>query len=220
MSPTAREVLDRLEAQAGPVRPPVDGPFAFVLYEQIAYLASDERRAAAFAALEHRVGLEPVAILAATSATLVEICALGGIYPEERAERLKRSAAIALERCDGDLTRLARLPLAAARKIARSFDSFGAANAEALLLFAGVAVPALDSNGVRVFSRIWFGGETGRYASDHRRACASVNADGPLAVAELIRIYLAARRHGQTLCRRNAPSCDACPLQSDCAFVR
>jgi adenine-specific DNA glycosylase len=115
---------------------------------------------------------------------------------------------------------LRTLPLAQARRLARSFDSFGAANAENLLLFAGVAVPVLDSNGVRVAARFAFGGESGRYAADHRRACDFVANGDARDHGFLIRAYLAFRRHGKTVCRRSAPARATCPLASACSPIR
>lgn len=220
MSPTFAQIVAKLERRFGPAKPPVRDPFSFVLFEQVAYLASDERRLAAFGALEQRVGLTPLQLLAAPAAVLVEVCALGGMHAPERAERIRRSAALVLEACQGDLTQLARMPLAAARKLARSFDSFGTANAESLLLFAGVAVPALDSNGVRVLARAWFGGEGARYALDHRRTCDAIASDTSPAHALLLRGYLALRRHGRTICRRKEPDCAACPLRDGCAYAK
>ena len=220
MSPAFVQIVARLERRFGRAPAPSADPFAFVLLEQVAYLATDEKRLAAFDALKQRVGLAPERVLAAPAAVLTDVCAIGGMNPVERAERLKRSAALVLERCDGDLTRLARMPLAAARKLARAFDSFGAANAETLLLVAGVPVPALDSNGVRVLARVWFGGDEQRYAADHRRTCDGIVADGPLGHDMLMRGYLALRRHGRTVCRRSNPDCPGCPLRATCAYAQ
>jgi endonuclease III len=221
MQVTLRRVLAGLERRFGRAEAPVADAFQLVLFEQVAYLTTDERRAAAFAALTERVGLAPERILAAPHATIVEVCALGGIHAAERAERLKRSAAIVLERCDGDLAgTLARLPLQRARQLAREFDGFGEANAETLLLFAGIAVPALDSNGVRVLARLWFGGEAESYALRHRQLRARIASEGTYTVDALTRTYLALRRHGRTICRRAAPLCEACPLRAaPCAFA-
>ncbi len=220
MPPTFRQVLTRLERRFGPVRAPVASPFEMILYEQVAYLVPEERRASAFAALVERIGSRADEILAAPLRVLVAICALGGMNAAVRADRIKRSAEIALECCDGDLTALARMSLPDARKIARSFDGFGKANAETLLLFAGIPVPALDSNGVRVLARLWFGSESQRYAFEHQRACASVASSGPYSAAVLIRGYLALQRHGRTICRRSVPDCAACPLRATCAYFR
>jgi len=220
MSPAFVQIVAKLERRFGRAPAPSAEPFAFVLLEQVAYLATDEKRLAAFGALQQRVGLAPERILTASMAVLADVCALGGMHAAERAERLKRSAALVLERCDGDLTRLAGMPLAGARKLARAFDSFGTANAETLLLVAGVPVPALDSNGVRVLARVWFAGEEHRYAVDHRRTCDGVVADGPVAHEMLLQGYLTLRRHGRTVCRRTDPDCPACPLRAGCAYAR
>jgi A/G-specific adenine glycosylase len=220
MSPTFVQIVAKLERRFGRTPAPNADPFAFVLLEQVAYLATDKKRLAAFDALEQRVGLAPERVLAAPAAVLTEVCAIGGMNAKERAERLKRSAALVLEHCDGDLNRLARMPLPAARKLARAFDSFGTANAETLLLVAGVPVPALDSNGVRVLARVWFGGEEQRYAADHRRACDGIVADGPIARDMLMRGYLALRRHGRTVCRRSDPDCPGCPVRATCAYAQ
>ncbi len=217
----AQAAVERLERHYGPAATPVSSAFAFVVLEQIGYLTDDGKRAAAFSALAERVGIDPAAIAGAPHATLSKIASLGGIYGAERAERLKRSAALVLERCDGDLdSALRTLPLTQARRLARGFDSFGAANAETLLLFAGVAVAALDSNGVRVAARFAFGGESGRYAADHRRACDFVGSGDARDHGFLMRAYLAFRRHGKTVCRRSGPACATCPLASECSFIQ
>ena len=39
--------------------PPSSDPFCLILWEQVAYLANDERRAEAYAQLKARVGLRP-----------------------------------------------------------------------------------------------------------------------------------------------------------------
>jgi endonuclease-3 len=213
-------IVEVLERAFDPVQPPVSDAFEFVVFEQVAYLASDEKRAAVFAELRERVGLAPEAILGASHATLLEICDRGGINGPERAARLKNSATLVLERCAGDLAgTLRQLPLPRARKLARSFDSFGAANAETLLLFAGLAVPALDSNGVRVLSRLWFGSESGRYAADHRRACEQLAAQSDGEAGTYLRAFALLRRHGKTICRRSAPDCGQCPLAKRCSFA-
>jgi A/G-specific adenine glycosylase len=218
VSTTFSAIIKGLERSYGPVLVPFAGPFEFVLFELVAYLVPEARRADAFAALAERVGLSPEQIIAAPPDVLAQICALGGIYAPERAERLKNSAIIVLERCAGDLATLPRMPVAAARKLARTFPSFGVTNAESLLLFAGVRVPALDSNGVRVLCRVWYGGEGPRYAADHRRACETIVSYGLPSVELLTRGYLALQRHGRTICRRTKPECPRCPLQTACAF--
>ena len=57
-------VVAGLQTHYGPLAPPpATGAFELILWEKVAYLATDERRASAFAALRTRAGLTPEAIL-------------------------------------------------------------------------------------------------------------------------------------------------------------
>src|SRR5208283_6048094 len=77
-----------------PEAPKVTDPFEQVLWENVAYLADDEKRARAFAALEKTVGTTPQDILKATPEKLLAVTRIGGIVPELRAQRLRQCAEI------------------------------------------------------------------------------------------------------------------------------
>jgi hypothetical protein len=86
-------MLDELARLHGEPEPPrVSDPFEQIPWENVAYLAGDERRAAAFDSLRKRVGLTAPKILAASPAAL-HASALrrlppGGPLPVRRAERV------------------------------------------------------------------------------------------------------------------------------------
>jgi len=86
--------LAGLERHYGAVAAPVcTGPFEIVLWEIVAYLADDARRAAAFRALREWAGLTPAGILAVPVEVLREITRMrGAIAAENRAERLREAA--------------------------------------------------------------------------------------------------------------------------------
>ncbi len=92
--PSLVKVVDGLLAAYGPPElPPPADPFGLILWEQVGYMADDERRRGAFEQLRERVGLVPEAILAASMGTLEEIARAGGsIAVSERAERMRWSA--------------------------------------------------------------------------------------------------------------------------------
>ena len=78
-------LISALEKHHGrPEAFPVSTAFDLVLWENVAYLASDEKRAAAFAMLEQRVGTSPESILAAAREDLFAVAELGGMHPERR----------------------------------------------------------------------------------------------------------------------------------------
>src|SRR5438874_6253354 len=89
-------IVARLRKEYGRVEPPpVANAFELVLWEKIAYLATDERRFAAFEELRKRVGLTPDAIINAEPAVLREIAAIGGrVAIEDRARRMQDAAAL------------------------------------------------------------------------------------------------------------------------------
>jgi endonuclease-3 len=197
-------------------------PFSLVLREQVAYLADDEKRDAACARLEQRVGLTPGSILGAKEKLLVEIAASGGgIAPEQRAARMRASAEQARSKWQGDLGPVLRLPVDQAVKEPAKFPMIGRPGAEKILLFTGAApLLALESNGLRVLERLGYGMDEGRYektyVSVQAAATAEVRRDG-----EWLRsLHHALRRHGQTICRRTRPACPDGPVSGECAYFQ
>jgi endonuclease-3 len=70
-----------------PKPPTITDPFEIILWENVAYLVDDERRAAAFAALKKNIGIKPQQLLNATDQQLIAVGKLGGMAPEVRANR-------------------------------------------------------------------------------------------------------------------------------------
>jgi len=196
-------------------------PFELIVYENVAYLASDEKRAAAFAALRRDVGVTPRAILKAPTAALVKACRAGGIHPERRAERLQRIAEIVISRFDGDLRAVLRMPYEEARKALQRFPAIGEPGADKILLFCGGhPVLAPESNGLRVLTRLGFAQEQSSYGATYRAALAALGREARLDRRFLVEAHLLLRRHGQELCRRSRPECPSCPLRANCVYFQ
>ena len=195
--PDLARVLDALEKLHGAPRPPpTTDPLELVLWKNVAYLADDQRRDDAFRALKKRVGTRPAQILSARGEVLLEI-ARAGIVAGGSVDKLRRTATIALEQFGGDVRAAVKRPLPEARKALMKFPSIGAPGAEKILLLSrSHPVLGLDSNGLRVLLRLGYGREAKGYA------------------------HLLLRRHGQTLCRRSRPRCEACPVAEVCGYYR
>jgi endonuclease-3 len=215
------KVLREIESRAAPPSGPrLNGPFEMVLWEIVAYLADDETRASAFQALRDQVGLTPEAILAAPTQLLVKITRMGGsIAAQDRAERLKSSAVRVIEEFDGDLGTVLKLPPQKAKKALMKFPMIGEPGAEKILLFLGVlSVLALESNGLRLLTRLGFGREQKSYSATYA-ALREVTIEQLPQNAELLRTaHLLLKRHGQTVCLRNGPVCTACSVNFSCRF--
>src|SRR4051812_3405975 len=106
-----RPAVEALQAAYGPPAPPRPAdPWHWVLWENVAYLADDDRRAAAFSLLKKSVGVRPEQIAAAPDEALLA-AARFGIMPASRVEKMRRCAAIALAEFDGDLRPILDLPV-------------------------------------------------------------------------------------------------------------
>ena len=220
--PKLQRAVSALAAFHGaPAPQPAKNAFEHILWEKVAYLADDETRTRAFAALKRQVGTSPSAIASAKTATLREIAAIGGaVGVEERARRMQDAAELVIDEFDDDLDAALVGSLAAGRKALRRFYGIGEPGADKILLFTrSHAVLPLDSNGARVLLRLGYGAEHKSYSPMYRSV---VDAARPEASPEfdwLIDAHLLLRRHGQTICKTTSPRCEACVLRSDCSFA-
>jgi len=208
-----------LEQHYGRPSPPARrDPFELVLYENIAYLVSDDRREKAFRELKQRIGTSPADLLTASLEDLAAITALGGIFPELRARRLQESARLVRDEFGGDLNRVLKLDFVKARKALSKFPAIGIPGAEKILLFAKAHPSlALESNGVRVLTRYGFAKEQKSYSTTYRAVQKSLAGQIPSTCPPLIAAHQLLKLHGQTLCRRSKPNCRACPVRQGCA---
>jgi len=193
------DLLDILEAEAGPPEavPSADGR-EFVLAENVAYLADDQRRWAALAELREAVGLAPEQVLAAPDGVLRRVVA--GPQPDIRVQRLRRCA-----------------ELAVAGTLWRSYPGIGQPGADRIELFTGSRpVPALDANALRVLARLGLTDPERSYQASYRQAQAAARAALPATVPAVLRACQLLRRHGQRICRRKEPACERCPIAADC----
>ncbi len=217
--PGLAKVVDALLATYGPPElPPPTDPLGLILWEQVAYLADDERRRGAFEQLRDRVGLTPKAILAASMDTLERIARAGGsVVVSERAERMRSSAQTVVDEWGGDLSRALRQPPAEAARTLKRFPMIGAPGAEKILMLTRThPVLALDSNGLRVLLRLGYGEEGKSYGATYRLVREAVVPECREDFDWLARTYGLLRIHGQRTCKRTAPRCGACGLAKDC----
>jgi endonuclease-3 len=217
--PSLRRVVGKLAKHYGPPQaPPAKGPFELILWENVAYLADDERRAAAFALQTKRVGTTPGKVLGASTSALRAVAAYG-ILPERFAAKLREVARIAVDEFGGDLDSVVDGPVSKAKKALRKFPGIGEPGAEKILLFLR-RHPSLaaESNGLRVLTRLGICREEKSYATGYAAAQKAAAEELGEDLDVLLMAHRLLRRHGQELCRRSAPACDRCPLAPDCHY--
>ena len=215
------KLVDKLQQYYGaPAPPPSTDPLELVIWENIAYLASDKRRAEAFSTLKETIGTRPEQILAAKHSALTAI-GKAGILPDVSAEKLLSIAEIAYEEFDSDLRSVLKKPLPQAKKALKRFPSIGDPSAEKILLFTrSHPVMALDSNGLRVLCRVGFAEEQKNYPATYRLVLDAIHAQLPRDYDSLIRAHQLLRQHGQELCKRSKPRCTECPVRNGCNYGR
>ena len=193
------ELLDRLEADAGPAAPvPATDGWLLVLAENIGYLVDDDTRWRAMTNLRRTVGTAPERILAAPDENLSRVVV--GMRPAERVSRLRTCA---------------QLRVAGARWSA--YPGIGQPGVQRIELFTGAKpVLALDANALRVLVRLGYGDPARSYAVTYREAQAAAAAEVEETVPARQRAHQLLRRHGQTVCRRSGPSCPTCALADAC----
>lgn len=218
--PTLTRIIAILQKRYGRPKPPPGDPWRLILRENVAYLADDSRREAAFRKLRSTVGTDPQEILKASERDLLAVTR-HGILPGQFAEKLRDCARLAARTFGGDLAPVLRQPPAEAIRILRRFPGIGEPGAEKILLFAGaLPVLALDSNGLRALVRVGFGRESSSYSATYRSVRKAVAPQASGNCRSLAEAHLLLRRHGQELCKRSSPLCSECPLARRCAFAR
>jgi len=216
---TLREAVRILGTHYGPVeRPPASDPFALVLWENVAYLATPAKRREAFEELRKTVGTSPATIANASDRALEKVTARG-ILGARFAAKLRECARIAIEEHGGELAAIVRGPLPQAKKALRAYPGIGEPGAEKILLFAGrEALLAPEANGLRVLERLGFVRHDASYARMYaasREAAKALPSD----VRAMQTAHLLLQEHGRALCKRTAPRCEVCPLVRRCTYA-
>jgi len=192
----ADDVVAALRDRYGAQRIVTSDPWEMILLENVAYLVDDATREATLQKLRDEIGLAPKKILAQSPARIAKVIEGGGMKPLMRAQKVLDCAKLANEFGVDD---------------PRRFPSIGQPYADRILLFNGKQTGvAPDSNALRVLCRLGFAREQKNYSAMYREAMDAFQA------RDAQQAHLLLRRHGQELCKRTRPRCEACPLRSTC----
>jgi len=215
------EVVDALEALYGPVKQPFQKPFDIIVAENAAYLVDDAKRIEVFRRLKDEVGIDPERILERKPGEIEALIEGGGMLPPHRAEKVMKAARLAVKIGLGEIDRAIATDVRKAKKLLKQFPGVGDPLADKILLFSGAQISvAPDSNALRVLNRLGYGEENERNYSKAYKSAIAATANEFASLPEAQRAHLLLRHHGQELCKRAAPRCDACPLRNVCAWYQ
>ena len=220
--PNLPKIVAQLAAHYGNPKPPITtDPFELVLLENVAYLVSDKRREEAFQTLRKYAGTKPHEILATAPENILRATGLGGMHPNQRVNRLREIALIAMDEFGGDLIQALKLPLPKAKQALRKFPSIGEPSAEKILMLTrSYPVLGLESNGLRVLVRLGFGEEKKNYTATYRSVQEALKDQLNHDYDWLIYAHTLLRQHGKELCKTSAPLCEKCPVRRSCAYFK
>jgi endonuclease-3 len=218
---TFAQLIARLKQRYGQLEPPPSrDPFALVMWENACYLLSDERRREVFEALQEQVGMSAAAIARAPDGVLLPLAQRGGMRPEVRVFRWREIARITLQQYDGDLSAILKKPFAEAKRALKQYANIGDPGAEKILLFCGMGAGLpLESNGLRVLTRVGWGRPQKNYGSMYRDVQQNIATVLPAEIEARQQAFLLLREHGRVLCKEKAPRCNDCPLAGGCDYA-
>ncbi len=194
------------------------GPLEMILFENIAYLVSDEKKERAFLKFREEIGTNPTDILSASTERLMNI-----VQPAAMANKLvaqiREIALIVLQEFGGNLDEVLTRSPKQAKQALMKFPAIGEPGAEKILLFCN-AYPllALESNGLRVLVRLGYGVELKNYSATYKAAQRSAKLELEDDFVLIQRAHLLLRQHGKTTCRRTSPLCERCQISNSCEY--
>ena len=213
--------LDRLEQFHKRQTPcwPVD-PYEFLIWWHCGYPASDTTCAKGWEALQKRIGITPEQLLQAKPTVLTAALRAGGLIPELRTQRVRLIATAVKREFSGDLSRaLLKMQPDAIRRALKRLPGIADPGADRIMLFGDLSpIAAVPSNATQVAVRMQLGPTLGTYTKDYSAGQWLIETEVVQTFAARQRAFLLLKIHGQSICKRAAPNCDACPLAAHCAF--
>ena len=215
---TQLDTLEQFHHRQSPCWP--TDPYEFLIWWHCGYPASDTTCAKGWASLQERVGITPEEILQAKPTALTSTLRAGGLIPELRTQRVRLIATAVKREFNGDLSRaLLQMQPDAIRRALKRLPGIADPGADRIMLFGGLSpIAAVPSNATQVAVRMQLGPTLGSYTKDYSAGQRLIEAEVAPNFEARQRAFLLLKIHGQAICKRAAPNCDACPLAAHCAF--
>ena len=173
---------------------------------------NDRNSMLAFRRLKKRFKIRPEVLANAKERDIVECIRPAGLH-NMKAPRIKSIAQELLEKYDGKLDDILRLPEAEARTKLLGLPGVGFKTADVLLAFvAGRNVLPVDTHIARIAKRIGIVDAKAEY-EETRSALESL-----VSSEKRGRTHLALIKIGRTICKARKPLCPKCPILRFCAY--
>lgn len=185
-------------------------PFKNLIIGILSQNTSDENSVKAWIGLTDKFEITPQTLAKADLGELRESIRSGGLY-NLKSKRIKEFSKAVLEKFDGDLTKLAKLPKEEAREKLLELPGIGQKTADVWLAYcANHGVMAVDTNVDRVAKRLGIVSSNATY-EEIRIALEKI-----IPSEQMIRGHELLVRLGRDYCKPKNPLCGVCPVVKFC----
>ena len=158
--------------------------------------------------------LSPVALHGLDRSELEILIRPAGFF-RQKADYLLHFCRFLIEHCDGDMARLCQGTLDDTRRQLLALKGIGPETADSILLYAAERPSfVVDAYTRRVFARLGLLQGNESYASIRAMFMETL----PIDIALYNEYHALIVQLAKTLCRKNKPLCNRCPLLSDCPY--
>ncbi len=204
-------ILRRLkESFPIPELPERSNPFRTLILTVLSQNTNDKNTRRAFQNLSRTLPITPKSLAEADEGEIRRAIRVAGLY-RNKSKVIKHLARSIMERFNGDLEGILKLPLGQARKTLLSLPGIGPKTADVLLLFCGnkPTIP-VDTHVFRVSKRLGLSPRDADYEGV-RRSLQEIYRSNEYLTLHLLLISL-----GRVFCRSRRPLCGSCPLLDLC----
>lgn len=206
------EIINRLEKKFQIQQSDlISDAFSLLIATILSQNTNDKNSSRAFHALKQRFEIKPEVLAELSPEEIKPFIKYAGLY-EIRSKRIVAISKTILQRFNGDLTNVLKLPLQEARQILMSLEGVGPKTADILLNFLGGRdVMPIDTNIFRIVNRI--GLVEGRNYERTRAILERLISNRKLQEMHFLLIKL-----GREICKPRKPLCTICPIIAFCDY--
>jgi len=185
-------------------------PFQTLILTILSQNTNDKNSRKAFQNLSRMLPITPKSLASVDEKDILREIRVAGLY-RNKSKAIKRLAKVVLNKFNGDLMPVLKMPLDQAREILLSLPVVGPKTADVFLLFCGnkPTIP-VDTHVFRVSKRLGLSRKDADYEGV-RRSLQEIFPPNEYLTLHLLLISL-----GRTFCKSRKPVCKSCPLLDLC----
>lgn len=185
-------------------------PFETLVMTIISQNTADRNSTIAFENLKKQLEIKPEVLANASAAQIEQAIQIGGFF-KSKAKTIQQISKIIIEKHQGTLQAILKLPLQEARKAMMQFPGVGPKTADVVLLFsANSPIIPIDTHVNRLAKRLEFTPEESQYQA------VQDNLQSLYEPSDYSAVHLFYIMHGRKTCKSIHPFCHQCQINAYC----